>query len=167
MKLLVDASVFITLAEIDAVRLLDELDGDVVVPKLVADEIQDEPARTELDDAQGEWIEVKSADGGRVEESMKRLGREGEPRGDAALLALALTYDDAVVVTDDKPLRKACKALGVSLSGSVGVIVASVEKEVLAPEEARELLVAMDEVGARFSASLLRKAENLIGEAAN
>jgi predicted nucleic acid-binding protein len=54
MKLLVDASVFITLAEIDAVRLLDELDGDVVVPKLVADEIQDEPARTELDDAQGE-----------------------------------------------------------------------------------------------------------------
>jgi predicted nucleic acid-binding protein len=167
MKLLVDASVFITLAEIDAVRLLYELDGDVVVPKLVADEIQDEPARTELDDAQGEWIEVKSADGGRVEESMKRLGREGEPRGDAALLALALTYDDAVVVTDDKPLRKACKALGVSLSGSVGVIVASVEKEVLAPEEARELLVAMDEVGARFSASLLRKAENLIDEAAN
>jgi predicted nucleic acid-binding protein len=167
MKLLVDATVFITLAEIGAVLLLDELDGDVVVPQLVADEIQDEPARTELDDAQGEWIEVKSADEGYVEESTKRLGREGEPRGDAALLGLASEYDDAVVVTDDKPLRNTCKALGVSPSGSVGVIVASVEEDILAPEEAKELLVTMDEVGARFSASLLRKAEDLIDGATN
>jgi predicted nucleic acid-binding protein len=167
MKLLLDASVFITLAEIDAVRLLNGLDGDVVVPQFVVDEIQDEPARTELEDARKEWIEVEPADDEDVEESMKRLGREGEPRGDAALLALASTYDVAVVVTDDKPLRNTCKALGVSLSGSVGVVVASVEKDVLAPEEAKELLVAMDEVGARFSASLLRKAEDLIDEAAN
>jgi predicted nucleic acid-binding protein len=166
MKLLLDASVFITLAEIDSLRLLNELGGDVVVPELVADEIQDEPARTELRDTQEEWIDVEPADERRVEESMKRLGREGEPRGDAALLALSSTYDDAVVVTDDKPLRNTCKALGVPLSGSVGVVVASVEKDVLAPEEAKELLVAMDEVGARFSASLLRKAENLIDEAA-
>jgi predicted nucleic acid-binding protein len=167
MKLLVDASVFITLAEIDTVRLLNELDGDVVVPELVADEIQDEPARTELDDVQGDWIEIESADEGRVEESMKKLGGEGEPRGDAALLALALARDDAVVVTDDKPLRNTCKALGISLSGSVGVVVASVEKDVLAPEEAKELFVAMGKVGARFSASLLRKAEDMIDEAAN
>lgn len=165
MKLLVDASVFITLAKIDGVRLLNELDGDVVVPRLVADEIQDEPAQTELEDAREKWIEVEPADEECVEESMKRLGREGEPRGDAALLALASAYDEVVVVTDDKPLRNTCKALGVSLSGSVGVIVASVKKGTLAPEEAKELLAGMDEVGSRFSASLLRKAEKLIDEA--
>jgi predicted nucleic acid-binding protein len=162
MKLLVDASVFITLAEIDAVRLLDELDGDVVVPELVADEIHDEPSQTELEDARKDWMDVEPADDEAVKNAMSRLGIEGEPRGDAALFALASAYDDAVVVTDDKPLRNTCKALGVSLSGSVGVIVASVEEGVLAPEEAKGLLVAMDEVGARLSASLLRKAENLI-----
>jgi predicted nucleic acid-binding protein len=166
MKLLLNASVFITLAEIDSLRLLNELGGDVVVPELVADEIQDEPARTELRDAQKEWIDVEPADQRRIEESTKRLGREGKPRGDAAVLALSSKYEDAVVVTDDKPLRDTCKALGVPLSGSVGVVVASVEKDVLAPGEAKGLLVAMDKVGARFSASLLRKAENLIDEAA-
>jgi predicted nucleic acid-binding protein len=166
MKLLIDASVFITLAEIDSLRLLNELGRDVIVPELVADEIQDEPARTEIEDTQEEWIDIEPADQRRVEESMKRLGREGETRGDAAVLALSSKYDDSVVVTDDKPLRNTCKALGVPLSGSVGVVVASVEKDVLAPEEAKELLVAMDEIGARFSASLLRKAENLIDEAA-
>ncbi|MCX2819388.1 hypothetical protein EGH25_08500 [Haladaptatus sp. F3-133] len=166
MKILVDASVLITLAEIDALYLLKELDGDVVMPELVADEIQDEPARSELERARDGWIRVESADEEQVKEAMKRLGRDGEPRGDAALLALATGYDEAVVVTDDKPLRNACKALGISLSGSVGVVVASVETGVLEPEEAKDLVVAMDEVGARFSASLLRKAETLIDEAA-
>lgn len=167
MKLLVDASVFITLAEIDALHLLDKLDRDVVVPQLVANEIQDDPARAKLEDMQEEWLDVESADGEDVESAMTRLGREGEPRGDAALLALASTYDDDVVVTDDKPLRNTCKTLGIPLSGSVGVVVASVEKGILPSDEAKELLVAMDEVGARFSASLLRKAEDLIDEAAN
>lgn len=167
MKLLVDASVFITLAKIEALHLLDEIDGDIIVPQLVADELQDDPARSELEDAREKWIDVESADGEDIERAMTRLGREGEPRGDAALLALASTYDEVVVVTDDKPLRNTCKTLGISLSGSVGVVVASVEKDNLSPEEAKEMLVAMDEVGARFSASLLRKAEDLIDEAAN
>lgn len=166
MKLLVDASVFITLAEIEALDLLDELEGDVVLPKLVADEIQDEPARTALEEARGSWISVEKADEKSAKEGMRKLGREGRPRGDAALIALSSMYDEVVVVTDDKPLRNTCKALGVSLSGSVGVVVASVEEDNLDADEAKDLLVAMDEVGARFSARLLRKAERLIDKKA-
>jgi predicted nucleic acid-binding protein len=165
MKILVDARVFITLAEIDAVYLLNELDGDIVMPELVAVEIQDEPARTELNDVRGDWMDTKSAEEEALKEAMNRLGRQTEPRGDAAVLAFALEYDESVVVTDDKPLRNTCKTLGISLSGSVGVVVASVEKDVLSPEDAKESLIRMDEVGGRFSASLLRKAERLIENA--
>ena len=163
-KLLVDASVFITLAEIDATHLLDKLDGDVVVPEQVADEIEDEPARSQLEDAEEDWLTVESPDGETVEWASKMLGRD-EPRGDTSVLALGSEYDGAVVVTDDKPLRNACKAVGVSLSGSLGVVVASVENGTLEAEEAKRLLVSMDEVGARLSARLLRKAERLIDEA--
>lgn len=163
-KVLVDASVLITLAEIDATHLLEKLDGDVVVPEQVADEIEDEPARSQLEDAEGNWITVESADDETVEWASKRLGRN-EPRGDTALLALASDVDGAVVVTDDKPLRNACKAVGVPLSGSLGVVVASVEKGTLEADEAKRLLVSMDEVGARLSARLLRRAESLIDEA--
>lgn len=162
-KLLVDASVFITLAETDSTHLLYELDGDVVVPARVADEIEHEPGRSRLEEATGKRITVESADDERTEWAANRLGTD-EVEGDAALLALAHDDDDAVVVTDDKPLRKTCKALGVPLSGSVGVVVASVEKDVIDAEEAKELLVSMDEVGARMSAQLFRKAESMIDE---
>ena len=86
--------------------------------------------------------------------------------GDVALLALGLGDDEAVIVTDDKPLRKTCKALGIPISGSIGVVIAAVERGGLDPDEAKDTLVAMDEVGARLSARLLRKAERLIDEAA-
>ena len=136
------------------------------VPGLVddADEIEDEPARSQLEDAEEDWLTVESADDETVEWASKRLGRN-EPRGGTALLALASDVDGAVVVTDDEPLRNACKAVGVPLSGSLGVVVASVEKGTLEADEAKRLLVSMDEVGARLSARLLRKAESLIDEA--
>ena len=163
-KLLVDASVFITLAEIDAAHLLDELDGEVVLPERVADEIEDEPARSELKEAEDDWLTVEPADGETVVWASKRLGREC-PRGDTALLALASEYEDAVAVTDNKPLRKACRSVGLPLSGSIGVVVASVENGALEADEAKRLLVSMDEVGARLSARLLRKAERLVEQA--
>ena len=68
-------------------------------------------------------------------------------------------------MTDDKPLRKACKALGVPLSGSIGVLVASVERGILSADDAKEALVAIDEVGARLSASLFRRTDRLIEQA--
>jgi predicted nucleic acid-binding protein len=93
---------------------------------------------------------------------------DGEPdfEGDVAVLAFGMTAENSVVVTDDRPVRKVCKTLGVSLSGSIGVLVASVEKGTLDPDAAEDALVATDEVGARLSARLLRRAERLIEKAA-
>jgi predicted nucleic acid-binding protein len=181
-RLLVDASVFITLAEIDRIDLLASLEGTPTVPSRVADEIREEPAASALEDAVSEgWlrrspVETDTAlerDGEWTESTRKAAAHLGmdDPadgwHGDVALLAWALkAEDEIVVVTDDKPLRKACKALGILVSGSLGVVIAAVERGDLAPEEAKGALVAMDEVGARLSARLLRRAERRIDEAA-
>jgi predicted nucleic acid-binding protein len=176
----VDASVFITLAEIDCVNLLDALDGEVVVPRAVAAEISDEPAVSHFEAASDDWLRIADAVevAGReeVEHAASHLGtdlgeRDGNDsaladfEGDVALLALGMTAENPVVVTDDKPLRQACKALGVSLSRSIGVLVASVERGTLSGDDAKDALVAMDEVGARLSASLFRRAERPIEQA--
>lgn len=177
-QLFVDASVFITLAETDYVALLDALDGEVFVPRAVADEISDEPAASHLATASEEWLRIEDAlevvGLGQVEHAASHLGSNlnsanGELHfeGDVALLAFGTTAENPVVVTDDKPLRKACKALGISLSGSIGVLVAAVERGHLDPDEAKDGLLAMDEVGARLSARLLRRAEKLIDRAAD
>ncbi|WP_128477525.1 DUF3368 domain-containing protein [Halorussus pelagicus] len=180
-QLFVDASVFITLAEIDHLNLLAGLDGEVVVPWAVADEISDEPAASHLDSASDDWLRivdaVETAGAETVNHAASHLDatpvsrnadRDDAPEfeGDVALLALGMVVENPVVVTDDKPLRKACKALGVSLSGSIGVLVAAVETGVLDPDAAKDALVTMDEVGARLSARLLRRAEKLVDSAA-
>lgn len=173
-QLFVDASVFITLAEIDRVNLLDRLDGEIVVPTAVADEISDEPAASHLDAASDDWLRiadaVKVTGPETVEHAASHLDTNpigdatDDPKfeGDVSLLEFGTIAENPVVVTDDKPLRNACKALGVSLSGSIGVLVAAVEHGSLDPDDAKDALVAMDEVGARLSVRLLRRAERLI-----
>ena len=182
--LVVDASAFITLSAIDYHDLLAELEGAVVVPREVADEITDEPAASHLEGASGSWLtipdeRIREADPDAYRHAAAHLGRDVEEidlDGDVALLALAtagtetaggVASTDPVIVTDDRPLRDACTALGIDVSGSIGVLVAAAERDALEPDDAKDALLAMDEVGARLSASLLRRAEGLIDEAAN
>lgn len=163
-EVLVDASVLITLAEIEGFSLLYGLDGPLVVPEAVETEVTSDPAATALSNARADGaIRVVEADHG-LEDAAAHLGTKSQdrPRGDTALLALALGGDGRVLVTDDRPLRKTCKALSIPVSGSIGVLVRAVERGDVDPEVAKEKLYAMDEVGARLSASLIRRAESLI-----
>ncbi|WP_226004149.1 hypothetical protein [Natrinema salinisoli] len=94
---------------------------------------------------------------------------DGDPNwtGDVALLGMALERTDAIVVTDDKPLRDTCKALSIPVSGSIAILVRAVERDAVTVDDANDTLLAMDEVGARLSASLLRRAERLLEDAAS
>lgn len=183
-RLLVDASVFITLAEIGHVELLRNLDGDPLVPGAVADEIRDGPAVSALDNALDDWLsshsvkfdtEISNDYTDSATTAASHLGIECPPdnwHGDLALLTIALRDDEddddeTVVITDDKSLRNTCNALGIPISGSIGVVIIAVERGNLTSDEAKDALVAMDEVGARLSARLLRRAERLIDEAAD
>jgi len=173
--LLVDASVWISLSAVDAVELLRSLDGRVVVPVAVVAEIETDPAATALETALETWLEPaepvletpKLQDD--VQTAASHLGVDDPDRfaGDVALLALALRTETPVVVTDDKPLRQTCKTLAIPVSGSIGVLVRAVERDVIDAEDAIDRLYAMDEVGARFSATLIKRAERLIDAASD
>jgi len=165
--LLVDASVWITLTVVGALEHLYALDGDIVVPAAVSDEVSGEPARSALSNARtNETVHVVPIDQG-VEDAAIQLGAEpgSDPGGDSELLALAMERDDSIVISDDKPLRKTCKTLSIPVSGSIGVLLRAVERGDLDTEVAKDKLYAMDEVGARMSASLIKRAESLIEEA--
>lgn len=174
-RILVDASVLITLSEIGKLGLLDRPNTEVTLLQTIGGEVVEDPASSRLEEAiDAGWIRRRTVTPGgstppELYQAAEHLGRD-EPHeitGDVALLAEAIRSEDTVVaVTDDKPLRKACKALGVPLSGSIGVIIAAVERGDLDPDAAKDALLAMDEVGARLSARLVRKAEKLIDQAA-
>lgn len=56
--------------------------------------------------------------------------------------------------------------MSIPLTGCIGVVVRAVERGALRPDEGTEKLYYVDEVGARQSASLVKRAERLINEAA-
>jgi len=175
--LLVDASVWITLSAVNSCELLRNVKGRVKIPVAVANEIETDPGISELNNAREDW--VKTAEpilktrnllderAEYVQKAASHLGVDETDAyaGDVALLALALRESDSVVVTDDRPLRKTCKALSIPVSGSIGVLVRSVETEELSADEAKERLYAIDQAGARLSASLVKRAEKLIDDA--
>jgi predicted nucleic acid-binding protein len=170
--LLVDASVLITLADVGAVALVTEARGTPVVPWAVVAEVRADPARRALATAVKDGrLRLERADrvaGDRLADAAPHLGA-GDPEpgyaGDVALLALAMAADHAVVVSDDGPLPTTCKALSVPLSGSIGLLIRAVERGDRSAETATDTLLAMDEVGARLGARLLRRAEDLIEDA--
>ena len=184
--LLVDASVLITLSDVDAADALLETSGTVVVPEPVANEITDDPAATVLCGAlDDEHLETWGVGPAPVETAASHLGQDfsdevrevdshAKIEGDIGLLALALLrdhperdLDSPVVVTDDKPLRETCKALSIPVSGSLGVLVRAVERGDIEPAEAKDTLYAMDRAGARLSAGLVKRAEQLLDDAAD
>lgn len=177
--LLVDASVFITLAEVDSIELLQGMRGRVSMPESVIDEITSDPATAEVNRVVGNWVESSALVNcrnlvgeweERLEKASEQLGRPTDSDkwgGDVPLLAAALYHQNPVVITDDKPLRQTCKTLSIPVSGSIGVLVRAVERGDIEAGEAKDKLHAMDEVGARLSASLVRRAKRLIDDAAS
>lgn len=163
---LVDASAFTTLAAIGEADLLSGIEGTVAIPAVVAEEVTDDPAASALEAAINDGRLSVLADPEAVDQAAEHLGRSPEPTGDVALLGHALSLEEVVLVTADRPLRTACKPLSVPVSGSIGVVVRAVERGEIGPDHARDRIEAMDEVGARLSASLLRRAERLIADAA-
>lgn len=169
----VDADVFITLAEIGSVDLLRALPGAVWIPLPVDQEIVNRPAATVLENAvtdESRWLQVAAPPPTPyVARAAMHLGRDVQQvtyNGDIMLLAHAMTVPESVVVTDDTVLRRCCRALGIPVSGTLGVLVHSVEQGTLEPATAHAKLFAVNKVGPRLPRTVLRATKRLISAAA-
>jgi predicted nucleic acid-binding protein len=83
-------------------------------------------------------------------------GREHEPhrhRGEAATIVLA-RREGATAVLDDRDARRLAIALGVPLTGTLGILKSAVGNGLLDPEEAQSLLQHMIELGVRLPPGL-------------
>lgn len=65
-----------------------------------------------------EWVEVQSA---QDKDVILRL-REAVDLGEASAIALALEFDDALLILDDQAARKKAKSLGLDFTGTVGTL---------------------------------------------
>lgn len=172
MRVLVDATTLIALGSVGELDLLAELDGSLVVPPAVADEVTTEPAATNLDSFCEEY--VVATDSVEPEWAVERAAEmldEPSGVGDVRLVAGVLAdtdRDDPVgVVSDDRRVRTVSHGLGATVTGTVGVLVRGVEERGLSAAEGRELVERVDSHGLHMTGELREKAYKLVEDAAD
>jgi predicted nucleic acid-binding protein len=145
----VNASPLIVLAKAGSLSLLDEPGARVLVPEAVAREVltgpRDDPARRQLEAGWGERVAAKQVPAEIVE--------WGLGAGESEVLAVAQQRPGAVAVLDDAEARACARALGLRITGTLGLI-ARAQRMKRIPD-ARRVIDAVIRAGLHVDPALL------------
>lgn len=158
-RLVVNTSPLIHLAEASLLHLLRETALTVWVPEPVAREIR---AYADLDSTARalvahDWLEVQPV----TAISSQVLAWDLGP-GETAVLELARTFPGSTAVIDDLAGRRCAEALGLSLRGTVGLVLAA--KQAGRLSAARPVLERLRDSGMYLSDAVLQRALRRVGE---
>jgi predicted nucleic acid-binding protein len=158
-KWVVNASPIISLCNIDKASLLIELCDKLLIPKGVAEEInqgtEDDPAKIWLQQFGGSYIK----DVGPIETVIRAwdLGQ-----GETEVINWAFTNSGWTPVLDDRAARNCLQSLNRRVLGTIGIIlIAKKEQKIKAVSP---LLNQLDQIGFRISRDLINEAIVLSGE---
>ncbi|MEL6652623.1 MAG: DUF3368 domain-containing protein [Bacteroidota bacterium] len=145
-----DASPLIALSDIGELALLYELFGEIFVTDIVRNEIHaDLPP----------WIQVSQD----YDDQQKALLALELDEGEASAIAMALKYQDSRLLLDEKRGRGVAKRLGVSVIGTIGVIIMAKQKGIIS--SGKQILDKLDQHGFWISNELKTKVLALLNEA--
>jgi predicted nucleic acid-binding protein len=94
------------------------------------------------------WLRLVTPESGRETTLYSEYSRSLGP-GEAASLAIAICRGWSLA-TDDRAARRAARAAGVAITGSVGILLSAVQAGVITRHEGNQLLQEMRRLGYRF-----------------
>lgn len=159
LRLVVNTSPLIHLAEAGLLQLLSDTAPTIWVPEPVAREIraygdQDPTSRALTAHA---WLEVRPVPAPSPQILAWDLGA-----GESAVIELARAFSGSTVVIDDLAGRRCAEALGIPLRGTVGLVLAARRAGRL--DAARPVLERLRDGGMYLSDAVLQRALRLVGE---
>ncbi|MFH1318642.1 MAG: DUF3368 domain-containing protein [Candidatus Omnitrophota bacterium] len=146
MKVIVDATVFVNFALIGREAILEKLFGDFCfTTEEVIKELHRGEEREILPKSNRSWVKVLKVTTEEEYQSFILFNRRlGE--GESSCLSLAISHN-LNLLTDDLDTRKYAQRRGVSVSGTIGVLVVAVRGGIVSLEEGNRLLLGMIEKG--------------------
>jgi predicted nucleic acid-binding protein len=105
-----DTSCFIVLSNINELDLLQKVYGEITTTAVIA---------SEFGNTLPEWVTIKSP---KDIQKQKILELQVD-KGKASAIALAMELDGSVIVLDDLEARTLAKKLGITVTGTLGVLV--------------------------------------------
>lgn len=133
--IIADTSCLIIYEKIDRIGILQEMFSDLLVSKEVAAEFGELPV----------WITIQEV----IEKEQYKKLAEQLGKGEASSIALALEFEESLLIIDERKGRKIAEDLGVDTIGSLGVLVKAKERGVI--NEVREILELIDRTDFRIS----------------
>ena len=130
MTIVCDTSPLLLFARADRLGLLPALYQRVFVPGAVLQEVNvqaDEPARQIQVHVQQDVFQRKEARGKSLDAVGENMGR-----GERAAIVLARELDAELVVLDDEQGRTEARRHGLSITGSIGILIEAKERDVIA-----------------------------------
>ena len=114
-KVIVNSTPIIALSEIGRLRILKDLYGEITIPNAVRDEVTvKDPRRLDRHD----WVCVAEISNLAAKEMFTSALHDGE----VEVMLLAKEVGAALVVMDDGLARRHAKYLGLTVTGTVGVL---------------------------------------------
>lgn len=157
--LVVNASPLILLARIDRLDLLASLTKLLVVPEAVIREIQAGSDRDGAADKIKDFSSILQAEDRPVPDQIRSwdLGI-----GESQVLAHGLERPGAEVVLDDLAARRCARSLGLSMIGTLGIVILCRHRGVISA--ARPVIETLREAGLRLKPALMDEALAKVGE---
>lgn len=116
-KVVANTTPLIALSDIGQLELLKDLYGEIFIPQAVMEEIESEPARSMVMNA--EWIKKVLIEGADKKNMFKARLHAGEV--EAIILAEESKAD--LIIMDDYAAKKTAKYLGYNVTGTLGVLI--------------------------------------------
>ena len=147
------------LHQIDLLHLLPTLFGPVQVPSAVVVELSEGRRRgvppPEL--AELSWITTQRVDARKLSSLTTNLGS-----GEKKVLALGLEASDSLLVLDDRDARRHAIAMGLEITGTVGILLLAKERGIL--DSVQPALARLQALRFRLSAETRGIVLDLAGE---
>lgn len=153
---IVDASPLILLAKADKLDLLVQLAPRIQIPATVADEVAVPSVGRRVLDSLRDWERLTDLP---IPDEIARWSLDA---GESQVLAHALAQPGSRAVLDDLAARRSAEALGVRITGTVGVILRAKQTGIV--PAARPVLQHLRETGLYLSDRLFDEFLAIVGE---
>jgi len=159
-KVVVNSTPLIALSHVNQLDILKKLYGEVSIPEAVYREIsakEGSVCKTEVDRFRS-WIHVEKIQNEMAKSMYKTQLHEGE----VEVMILAKEAKADLVIIDDQNAKKHAKYLGLSVTGTLGVLIKAKQSGLIA--ELKPILMDMVQKNIYVKSSLIEMCLRQVGE---
>ncbi len=138
-----DTTPIITLSKIKRLDLLEKLFKNIIIPRAVYDELTSNAQFQEeaqmINDA--EYIKVVEVEDSKAVELLQRV--TGLDLGESEAIIYTDNYKAELLLIDEAKGRKVAKQMGLSIMGTVGILMAAYDEKFISSNEIKEYIEIM------------------------